>query len=97
MKHYAMKTYGGVDVEIQLFLTLALLGGEWSASCPNCFIPKERAPGTQWIVSWVCCRTSLDDVERRKIYSYQGSNSNPSAIQPVSSCYTDFARGSNEI
>jgi hypothetical protein len=31
-KHYAMKTYGGVDVQIHVFLTSALVGGEWSAS-----------------------------------------------------------------
>jgi hypothetical protein len=34
-----MKTYGGVDVQIHIFLTLALVGGEWSAS----------RPGTNWI------------------------------------------------
>jgi hypothetical protein len=27
-----MKTYGGVDVKIHIFLTSALVGGEWSAS-----------------------------------------------------------------
>jgi hypothetical protein len=27
-----MKKYGGMDVEIQIFLTSALVGGEWSAS-----------------------------------------------------------------
>jgi hypothetical protein len=26
-----MKTYGGVDVYIHIFLTSALVGGEWSA------------------------------------------------------------------
>jgi hypothetical protein len=30
-----MKAYGGVDVYIHIFLTLALAGGEWSASCPG--------------------------------------------------------------
>jgi hypothetical protein len=34
-----MKTYGGVDVEIQVFLTSVLVGGEWSASRPGKFIP----------------------------------------------------------
>jgi hypothetical protein len=29
-----MKAYGGVDVEIQIFLTSALVGGESSASRP---------------------------------------------------------------
>jgi hypothetical protein len=31
-KHYAMKAYGGVDVEIHIFLTSAVVLGEWSAS-----------------------------------------------------------------
>jgi hypothetical protein len=39
-----MKTYGGVDVEIHIFLTLALVGGEWSASRSDCFTSEERAP-----------------------------------------------------
>jgi hypothetical protein len=30
-----MKAYGGVDVQIHIFLTLALTGGEWSASHPE--------------------------------------------------------------
>jgi len=29
-------------------LTLAIDGGEWSASGPSCFTPRERAPGTHW-------------------------------------------------
>jgi hypothetical protein len=35
MKHYAMKTYGGMDVQIRVFLTSALVGGEWLASRPG--------------------------------------------------------------
>jgi hypothetical protein len=29
MKHYVMKTYGGMDIYIHVFLTWALVGGEW--------------------------------------------------------------------
>jgi hypothetical protein len=29
-----MKMYGGVDIWINIFLTSALFGGDWSASCP---------------------------------------------------------------
>jgi hypothetical protein len=47
-----MKAYGGVDVQIHIFLTSALAGGEWSASRPGRLIPGERAPGTHWI-GWV--------------------------------------------
>jgi hypothetical protein len=31
IKYYAMKTHGGVDVLIHIFVTSALVGGEWSA------------------------------------------------------------------
>jgi hypothetical protein len=41
-----------------LFLTSALVGGEWSTSCPSRFNPGERAP------IWVGPRIGLDDVER---------------------------------
>jgi hypothetical protein len=43
-----MKTYRGVEVYLRSFLTSALDGGEWSASRPSRFSPRERAPGTQW-------------------------------------------------
>jgi hypothetical protein len=61
-----MKTYGGVDVQIHLFLTSALVGCEWSVSRPGRFTPRERAPGTLWIRGWVNPRARLDDVEKRK-------------------------------
>jgi hypothetical protein len=32
IKHYAKKAYGGVDVQIQVLLTSALFGGEWSGA-----------------------------------------------------------------
>jgi hypothetical protein len=42
------------------YLTSALDGGEWSAPHPGCFTPRERAPGTHWIGSWVGPRAGLD-------------------------------------
>jgi hypothetical protein len=59
-----MKTYGGVDVQIHVFLTSALVGGEWSASHPGLFTPGERAPGTHWIEGWMDPRAGLDDMEK---------------------------------
>jgi hypothetical protein len=50
-----------------IVLTSALVGGEWSASRPGHFTPEERTSGTHWIGGWVGPRTSLDDVETRKI------------------------------
>jgi hypothetical protein len=48
-----MKTYGGVDVQIHVFLTSALVGGEWSATCFGRFTPWERSPGIHWVGVWV--------------------------------------------
>jgi hypothetical protein len=59
-----MKTYGGVDVYIHIFLTSTLVGGEWSASRPSRFIPRERAPTTHWIGGWVDLRAGLGNVEK---------------------------------
>jgi hypothetical protein len=61
-----MKTYGGVDVQIHIFLISALVGGEWSASCAGRFTPRERAPGTHSIGGSVGPKGGLDDVEKRK-------------------------------
>jgi hypothetical protein len=67
-----MKAYGGVDVEIHIFLTSALAGGECSASRPGRFTPGERAPGTHWMGGWVDPRAGLDDVEKRKFLTLPG-------------------------
>jgi hypothetical protein len=47
-----MKTYGGVEVYLHAFLTSALVGGEWSASCPRRFARAERTPCTHWTGGW---------------------------------------------
>jgi hypothetical protein len=81
-----MKTEGGVDVNIHVFLTSAVVGGEWSASHPGRFIPGERAPGTHWIGGWApepfwtlqglellsLCRTACSQSLYR--LSYRGSH-----------------------
>jgi hypothetical protein len=54
-----MKMYGGMDVYIQVFLTSAIVGGEWSAS-PQ----AERVPITHWIGGWVDPRAGLVDMEK---------------------------------
>jgi hypothetical protein len=59
-----MKVYEEADAEIHVFLTSALVGGEWSASRPWRFTPGERAPSTHWIGGWVDLRAGLDDMEK---------------------------------
>jgi hypothetical protein len=51
-------------------LTSALAGGEWSASCPGHFTPRERAPGTHWIGGWVGPRATLDTMVKRIYFVY---------------------------
>jgi hypothetical protein len=78
-----MKAYGGIDV----FLTSALVGGEWSTSRPGRFIPGERAPEP---IGWVGPRTGLDEVKR--ILDPTGTGTPTSlVVQPVASRYTDCA------
>jgi hypothetical protein len=64
-----MKAYGGVDVYIHIFLTSALVGGEWSTSRPCYFTPGEIA---RWIGGWVDLRAGLDDLEKRKFLILPG-------------------------
>jgi hypothetical protein len=59
-----MKAYGGVGVQIHIFLTSALVGGEWSASYPGRFTTGERAPGSHWVGGWVDPRAGVDEVEK---------------------------------
>jgi hypothetical protein len=61
-----MKAYGGVGVQIHIFLTSAVVGGELSVSRSCLFITGEKASGTQWIGGWVGPRTGLDDMDKRK-------------------------------
>jgi hypothetical protein len=60
-----MEVYWGVEVWLHEFLTSALDGGEWSASRPGRFIPRETAPGTHWNGGWVGPRAILDAVVKK--------------------------------
>jgi hypothetical protein len=57
-----MKADGGVDVQIHVFLTSGMLGGEWSASRPCHFTLGEEAPFIHWIGGWLSPRNSLGDM-----------------------------------
>jgi hypothetical protein len=54
-----MKAYGGVDVEIHIFLTSALAGGQLHG-------PAALSPCTHCIAGWVHPRAGLDDAEKGK-------------------------------
>jgi hypothetical protein len=73
VKHSAMKTC----VLTYVSLTSALAGGEWSASLPGRFTPRERAPDTQWIGGWVGPRVGQDDVEKKKFLTLPGLELRP--------------------
>jgi hypothetical protein len=50
-----MKVYWEWRYSATHYLTSALDGGEWSASYPGHFTPRERAPGTHWLGGWADC------------------------------------------
>jgi hypothetical protein len=54
--------WGSEGTWLEAFLTLALAGSEWSASCSCCFISEERTLATHWIEDRVDFVTGLDDV-----------------------------------
>jgi hypothetical protein len=54
------------------FLTSALDGGEWSASRPGTFTSEKGIPVTHRIRGWVCPRTGLEAMEKRKILPLPG-------------------------
>jgi hypothetical protein len=45
--------YGGVRVQLHIFLILALDVGEWLVSFLACFIPEARGFGNHWIEVWL--------------------------------------------
>jgi hypothetical protein len=59
------------------FLISALAGDEWSASRPDRFALRERAPSTRWIGDWVEPSASLEDVEKRKFLTLKGLERRP--------------------
>jgi hypothetical protein len=71
-------------------LTSALDGGEWSASRPCRFTPRERALGTHWIGGWVGTRAVLDAVVKRKIPNLRRESiPRIPIVQPADQRYTD--------
>jgi hypothetical protein len=48
-----MKVYGGVEVQLHVFLTTYSGGGKFSASRPRPLIVRERGHRTRWVGCWV--------------------------------------------
>jgi hypothetical protein len=61
-EYHAMKAYGETGGVAPHLLDLGT--GEWSASRPSRFAPRERAPATSWIGGSVAPSASLDAVVR---------------------------------
>jgi hypothetical protein len=72
-----MKAYGGVDVQIHIFLISTLTEGEWSASRPGRSTSGAISSSTHWIRGWVDTRAGLYDVEKRKFLTVSGLEFRP--------------------
>jgi hypothetical protein len=84
-----MKAYGVVDVQIHVFLTSTLIGGEWSASRSGRFIKwKEPLVPIRQETGWTS-EPVWTTWRRENSCPYRDSNSDPSIVQPVANCYID--------
>jgi hypothetical protein len=78
-----MKAYGGVDVQIHVFLAYALAGNKWLASSPG-----RLAPCTHWIGGWMDPRAGLETW--RKFLTLQG-------LKLVANRYTDYGIANTNV
>jgi hypothetical protein len=81
-----MKMYGEVDVLSHVFLTSALVEGEWSASRPGRFTSDERASGTHWVGRWMDPNAGLNYMEKWKLLTLPWNE-----LRPLANRYTDCA------
>jgi hypothetical protein len=56
---------------------------------PAALPPGKEPSSAHCIGGWVGPRADLDDMEKRKFLALPDSNSDPLAVQPVASRYTD--------
>jgi hypothetical protein len=61
-----------MDVQIHIFLTSGIIGGQWSPLLPGRFTPRYRAPGVHWKGGWVGPSAGLDDREKRTFLTQPG-------------------------
>jgi len=66
------------------------MGGEWSASRPSCFIPRQRDTGAQLKKDGWSSRVSLDSLEKIHLATVRNRTANPWPSSPQPSHYTVF-------
>jgi hypothetical protein len=81
-----MNTYDGVDVQIHVFFTSALVGGEWTASRPcrstpaeRVIVPIEQETGKAPEPAWT--------IRRSKFFFYFTGNRTPILLPSSQSLY----------
>lgn len=76
----AMKACVTVEIQVHLFLTSALYGGEWLASCPGQFTPLGKDPPVHIQQGdWLGLRAGLAGCEERRLFClWWESNHDPS-------------------
>jgi hypothetical protein len=84
-KHYAMKTYWGVEIWRHAFMTSALDASEYSASRFGRFTTRERAPLTNLIGGCVGPRAGPHTLGKRKIPSPRRESNPPNPDRPARS------------
>jgi len=69
-----MKTYGGVEVWLNEYLTSALDGSDGELHAPATSLQGKQSTDTHWTGGWVCPRGGLDAVAKRNLYPCRESN-----------------------
>jgi hypothetical protein len=87
IKHHDTKMYGGVEVQLLVYLTSAVDCGEWSALCPERLIPRESNPSVHWMGGGGS-RASSDAVKKRAPLALA---MNPNPIPRSSSLQSSFS------
>jgi hypothetical protein len=72
-------------------LTSVLDGGEWLASRPGRFTPRETASDIHWIGGWVGPRLVLDELVKRRIPSPRRESNPRTPFSRYCSRYTNWA------
>jgi hypothetical protein len=57
---------------------------------PAALPPEKELPDIYWIEGWVDPRTGLHDVKRKNLAPIETQTPTPSAVQSITSRYTDY-------